>query len=157
MYQRIVVPLDGSQTAAFALEYAKALAQKFDSTVHLVRAVHTLGELAQVATPSLTTAALSQDVISRQDEASEQSAARTYLDGVRKELEADGVKAETRVRDGAPAAQILEAARAAGADVIVMTAFGAGGAHTRAERAVYGGVADEVLRQSHVPVLLIRP
>jgi nucleotide-binding universal stress UspA family protein len=38
-----------------------------------------------------------------------------------------------------------------------MTAFGAGGAHTRAERAVFGGVADEVLRQSHVPVLLIRP
>jgi nucleotide-binding universal stress UspA family protein len=157
MYQRIVVPLDGSETAALAVPHAQALAQKFGSTVHLVRAVHTLGELAQVATPSLATAAFSQDVISRQDEASEQSAARAYLDAVRKELQADGVKTETRVREGAPAAQILEAARAAGADVIIMTAYGAGGAHTRAERAVFGGVADEVLRRSHIPVLLIRP
>jgi nucleotide-binding universal stress UspA family protein len=158
MYQRILVPLDGSQTAALALEHAKALAAKFGSSIHLVRAVHTLGELARAATPSLSsTTALSQDVIARQNEASEQAAARSYLDDVAGELQAAGIKVETRVREGEPAAQILDAARSAAADVIIMTAFGAGGAHTRTEHAVFGGVADQVLRQSRVPVLLIRP
>ena len=157
MYQRILVPLDGSQTAALAVEHAKSLAQKFGSTIHLVRAVHTLNELAEVATPSLATTAFSQDVVSRQDEAAEQADARQYLDNVRKELEAEGIKVEARVRPGKPAQQILDAARAASADVIVLTAYGAGGAHTRNPGAVFGGVADEVLRESHIPVLLIRP
>ncbi|HEY7465305.1 MAG TPA: universal stress protein, partial [Dehalococcoidia bacterium] len=31
MYQRIVVPLDGSETAALAVQHAQALAQKFGS------------------------------------------------------------------------------------------------------------------------------
>jgi nucleotide-binding universal stress UspA family protein len=157
MYQRILVPLDGSQTAALALDHARALAQKFGSTVHLVRAVHTLGELAEVATPSLATTAFSQDVVARQDEDTELAGARDYLEGVRKELEADGIKVEARVRPGQPAEQILDAARAAAAEVIVLTAFGAGGAHTRSGGAIYGGVADEVLRESKIPVLLVRP
>jgi nucleotide-binding universal stress UspA family protein len=158
MYQRILVPLDGSQTAALALDHAKTLAERFGATVHLVRAVHTLSELAEVATPSLaTTTAMSQDVISRQNEASEQAEAREYLDNVRADLEAAGIKAETRVRPGRPAEQILDAARAASADLIILTAYGAGGAHTRNPGAVYGGVADEVLRESRTPVLLVRP
>ncbi len=157
MYQRILVPLDGSQTAALAVEHAKALAQKFGSTIHLVRAVHTLGELAEVATPSLATTAFSQDVVSRQDAAGEQADARQYLDSVRRDLEAEGIKVESRVRAGVPAKQILDAAAAAAADVIVLTAYGAGGAHTRDRGAVFGGVADEVLRESRIPVLLVRP
>jgi nucleotide-binding universal stress UspA family protein len=157
MYNKILVPLDGSLTAALALTHARALAQKFDSTIHLVRAVHTLNELAQVATPSLTAAAFSQDVVSRQEEADEQVEARSYLDEVGKELQAEGIRVVSSVHEGAPARQILEAARSAGVDVIVLTAYGAGGAHTRGPQAVYGGVADEVLRDSRIPVLLIRP
>jgi nucleotide-binding universal stress UspA family protein len=158
MYKMILVPLDGSDTAALALTHAKALAQRFGSTLHLVRAVHTLGELSEVATPSLASStAMSQDVVARQNAASEQAEARQYLDDVMKELQADGVRAETRVRAGRPAEQILDAARTAEADLLVLTAFGAGGAHTRAPGAIYGGVADEVLRESHVPVLLVRP
>ena len=158
MFQRILIPLDGSQTAAEALPHARALAKRFGSTIHLVRAVHTLGELAEVATPSVAIqAAVSQDVMSRLDSAKEQTEARQYLDTVGKDLAADGIKVETRVRAGAPVEQILAAAQGANADLIVLTAYGAGGAHTRSERAVYGGVADEVLRQSKTPILLIRP
>ena len=157
MYGKILVPLDGSLTAALALTHAKALAQKFDSTIHLVRAVPTLNELAEVATPTLATAAFSQDVVSRQKEANEQVEARSYLAEVSKELQAEGLKVVSTVHEGKPARQILEAARSAGADVIVLTAYGAGGAHTRGPQALYGGVADEVLRDSRIPVLLIRP
>jgi nucleotide-binding universal stress UspA family protein len=157
MYSKILVPLDGSLTAALALTHARALAQKFDSTIHLVRAIPTLSELAQVAMPTLAAAAFSQDVVSRQEEQSEQVEARSYLADVGKDLQAEGIRVVSTVREGKPARQILEAARSAGVDVIILTAYGAGGAHTRGPQAVYGGVADEVLRDSRIPVLLIRP
>jgi nucleotide-binding universal stress UspA family protein len=107
--------------------------------------------------PTLAAAAFSQDVVSRQEEQSEQVEARSYLADVGKDLQAEGIRVVSTVREGKPARQILEAARSAGVDVIILTAYGAGGAHTRGPKAVYGGVADEVLRDSRIPVLLIRP
>jgi nucleotide-binding universal stress UspA family protein len=157
MYERILIPLDGSPTAAAALEQAEALGEKLGSTLVLVRVVHTLGDLASVATPTLSRAEFSQDVIARGDSAREHAAARSYIADLSDALQKRGLKVETHIGEGAPADEIIEAARNANAGLIVMTAYGAGGAHTRSGKAVFGGVADEVLRQSRVPVLLIRP
>lgn len=158
MFNRILVPLDGSATAAQALEQAEALAEKLDSTLILVRVVHTLGDLSRTATPSLSTqAALSQDVVAQSDSAREHSESRAYIANLSDALQKRGLTVETHIAEGAPADEIVKTARAARADLVVMTAYGAGGAHTRSQKAVFGGVADEVLRQSHVPVLLIRP
>jgi len=158
MYERILVPLDGSPTAAKALEQAEALAEKLGSTLILARVVHTLGDLSQTATPSLgSQAATSQDVIATTESASEHAQARSYIANLSDALAKRGLAVETHVGEGVPAEQILATAKAAKAGLIVMTAYGAGGAHTRAQKAVFGGVADEVLRQSHIPVLLIRP
>jgi nucleotide-binding universal stress UspA family protein len=158
MYERILVPLDGSLTAAKALEQAEALGEKLGSTLILVRIVHTLGDLASAATPSLTSqAATSQDVIARSDSASEHAESRTYISNLSDALRKRGLEVETHIGEGVPADEIMKTALSANASLIVMTAYGAGGAHTRAEKAVFGGVADEVLRQSRVPVLLVRP
>jgi nucleotide-binding universal stress UspA family protein len=158
MYERILVPLDGSPTAAKALEQAEALGEKLGSTLVLVRIVHTLGDLAGAATPSLTNqAATSQDVIARSDSAGEHAESRAYISNLSDALHKRGLKVETHIGEGVPADEIMKVARNANASLIVMTAYGAGGAHTRSQKAVFGGVADEVLRQSSVPVLLIRP
>jgi nucleotide-binding universal stress UspA family protein len=158
LFDRILVPLDGSPTAAQALEQAEALAEKLNAKLVLVRVVHTLGELTQAATPSLASqAATSQDVVARSDSATEHAAARTYLDSLSDALKQRGLTVETHIAEGDPAAQIIAAAGTGSAQLIALTAFGAGGAHTRSGNAVFGGVADEVLRQSRVPVLLIRP
>jgi nucleotide-binding universal stress UspA family protein len=158
MYERILVPLDGSPTAAEALEQAEALAERLGSTLVLVRIVHTLGDLSKTATPSLTSqAATSQDVVARSDSAGEHAESRNYINNLSDALQKRGVKVETHIGEGVPAEQIVKTAQGANANLIVMTAYGAGGAHTRSQKAVFGGVADEVLRQSHVPVLLIRP
>jgi nucleotide-binding universal stress UspA family protein len=157
MYERILVPLDGSPTAAEALEQAEALGEKLGSTLILVRVVHTLSDLSRSATPTLSRAEFSQDVIARGDSASEHAESRAYIANLSDALQKRGLKVETHVGEGAPAEEIIKTAQSANASLIVMTAFGAGGAHTRSQKAVFGGVADEVLRQSHVPVLLIRP
>jgi nucleotide-binding universal stress UspA family protein len=157
MYKRILVPLDGSPTAAKALEQAEALAEKLESTLVLVRIVHTLGDLTRAATPTLSRAEFSQDVIARGASASEHAEARSYIANLSDALQKRGLSVETHVGEGTPADQIIQTARSANADLIAMTAYGAGGAHTRSQKAVFGGVADEVLKQSQVPVLLIRP
>lgn len=158
MYERILVPLDGSATAAQALEQAEALAEKLGSTLILVRIVHSLPDLSRTATPSLSTqAALSQDVIANTASASEHAQARSYISNLSDALQKRGVRVETHIGEGAPASEIVKASQNSSANLIVMTAYGEGGAHTRSQKAVFGGVADEVLRQSHVPVLLIRP
>jgi nucleotide-binding universal stress UspA family protein len=157
MYERIVVALDGSAVAEKALEHAVGLAEKHGSMLTLLTVAHTLGDLSAVA-PSLTTqAAISQDVVARTESAREQTADRQYLEDVRQRIAEAGIDVETRVREGKPAEQIIQLATDLHADLIVLTAYGGGGAHTRTQRAVFGGVADEVLRQSHIPVLLIRP
>ncbi len=57
------------------------------------------------------------------------------------------------VEHDAPAAAILEAARAARADLIAMTTHGYGGVR----RLLLGSTADKVLRGAVIPVLLQRP
>ena len=66
-------------------------------------------------------------------------------------FEDHGLKPEMEVRFGNPPAEILKAASEYGTDIIAMA--------TRSRRGVarlmFGSVADQVLKESHVPVLLI--
>jgi nucleotide-binding universal stress UspA family protein len=158
MYERILVALDGSPLAAAAIPHAAAFAKCFAAELTLLRAIPTLGELAQGAVPDVTShPEASVDVIASRAEEEEAAAADAYLRGVRAKLADEGVKAGIAVKEGRPSAAILDAARALNSDLIVLTAYGGGGAHTRAGRNVFGGTADQVLRNAHVPVLVIRP
>jgi nucleotide-binding universal stress UspA family protein len=157
MYQRIIIGLDGSETAEKALPYAVSLAEKYGGMLTLVTVAHPLSELSTVQPSLATQAAISQDVVARTESAREKAADRQYLDDLTARIASRGVDVETRLREGRPAEQILKLATELHADLIVLTAYGGGGAHTRSQRAVFGGVADEVLRESHIPVLLVRP
>lgn len=59
---------------------------------------------------------------------------------------------QVMIRIGEPAAEIIAGAAEMPAPVIVMTTHGRGGLG----RLLYGSVADQVVRDSHVPVLLVR-
>lgn len=67
-------------------------------------------------------------------------------------LRKSGVNTRLRVREGAPAEQILLEARMKKVDVIAMSTQGRGGV----ARMIGGSVAEEVLRRSEVPVLITR-
>ena len=58
----------------------------------------------------------------------------------------------TDARAGEPVAEIVAAARETGADVIAMTTHGRSGFG----RILFGSVAEAVLRQAEMPVLMIR-
>lgn len=79
--------------------------------------------------------------------------AQTYLDTARRRLVSGYGDVSTVVWRGAPAAAIVRAAQDYGADRIVMTTHG----RTGRERDIFGSVADAVLRNAPMSVIVIRP
>lgn len=145
MYERILVPLDGSKLAEVALPHAIAQAKQSGGTLLLLRAL-----------PPMTAAAVAEAAAYldweriRADVAAE---ARRYLEGVRARLAAENLNAQIEIVDGEPADAIIDAAERHGVDLIVMATHGRSGLG----RWVLGSVADRVVRAAKAPVLLIRP
>ena len=127
--KHLIVPLDGSELAAYVVPVARTLSLSTGATV-------TLLTVEPQATP-LGSA----------------GAAATYLDGIAESLRAVAVSVQTNVRVGEPAVAIVEWAGERGADAIVMATHG----WTGLARARMGSVADRVLHASRVPVLMLRP
>jgi nucleotide-binding universal stress UspA family protein len=129
MFNRILVPLDGSPQSAAALPLARTIAHVSSGTVELVRVV-----------PSFSEATVRRD-------------AHVYLSRIGEELAAGNVRVAVTVREGDPATEILAQAETAAADLIVMATHGRSGV----ARAVLGSVAQQVLSGSPIPMLLLRP
>ncbi len=146
MFAHLLVPLDGSQLAEAALPSVRALAAKFGSTVTLLRVVRP---------PDVTTSTVGSamtEVLSTLSQYNLQEA-EAYLREQQRSLRHDVQFVQRRVTMGNSIAQIiLDTAASEEVDAIVMSTHGRGGL----SRWVFGSVADKVLRQAHVPILLIR-
>jgi nucleotide-binding universal stress UspA family protein len=145
-YKNILVPLDGSSLAERALPVARALAQKFDSQIILLRVLDIPSPTPPTSHPEVT--------IGWVREAREYALqeAQSYLQAVQSELDRQGVATQILLRDTSPAEDILDAVRTEGIDLIVMSSHGRGGL----ARWTFGSVAERVARHSLCPVLLVR-
>lgn len=158
MYSRILVALDGSEQAAAAIPHARDLGKLYGAPLTIVRVIRTPDDWANSAIEtSPEIAETSQDVLASRKHDEERLESQTYLEDLRRSLEADGLKVDTVIPEGKPAEAILREATAHNADLIILTAYGRGGAHTVRERAVFGSVADAVLRETRAAVLVVRP
>ena len=126
MYRRMMVPLDGSELAQTALSHALDLCRGLNATLVLLH-VH----------------------VAR---AGSLEAARRYLDYIKIQNASLGVPIEIVVRKGEVAESILQAVEELQIDLVVMATHGRSGI----QRVVYGSVAEQVLRGSDRPVLLVR-
>ncbi|HVL23108.1 MAG TPA: universal stress protein [Thermomicrobiales bacterium] len=145
MYNRIVVPLDGSNVAEEALGNARELATQLKVPVHLIRVVDTYRAQAIPATGM----ALDYSMLAELAE-EELADAREYMTSSVNALAQDGLDVTGEVLQGPVAPQIVDAAKPG--DVIVMSSHG----RTGIKRWFLGSVAEEVVRRADVPVLLIR-
>lgn len=142
MYKRVLVPLDGSTVAEAILPFLLEIAGPLDMDVVLVRVLEPIPPTVLEGARHV----LVEDVEARRADAA------AYLAPIAERLRARGVRAETAVRRGEPADEIVEGARDAGADLIAMTTHG----RTGLRRLVFGSVAEAVLRHANVPVFLMR-
>ena len=138
MYKRIILPTDGS-------EY---------SNREILRATKLLAEdgeviILSVATELRKTAFQRSKDIDRANKESIQEA-KEYVAAMKKGFD-DSVNVRTKVVVGFPAEAINQVAEEEGADLIIIASSGKSGLH----RFVIGSVAEKVLKDSEIDVLLV--
>jgi len=139
MFERILIPLDGSPRAELILSQIDRILRWEDSEVLLLRLV---GPVAN--------SGVDEEDRSLMDET--RHAAERYIQDQVKRFEERGAKARGRVMVGSTAEGILEVAQEEGSTLIAMTTHG----RTGLSRWFMGSVAEKVVRASDVPVLLVR-
>ena len=142
--KRVLLPTDFSSCSSKALTYAAALAQQFGAELHLLSVV----ESAAMVVPEPGFALLGPgESIQELMAQSERSLAELKLPAA---LTVPVVRA---VRTGSPAAGVLEYAKAAAIDLIVLGTHG----RTGLMHVLLGSVAEQIVRKSPCPVLSVRP
>ncbi len=147
MYTRILVPLDGSETAECVLPYVKWFAKVSD-----------LDELVflRIVEPFEVTGALEAVIINEEKKRIEKDAgglAGQYLDKITADFQSSNFRTNAMVVVGKPAKVISDYAEKNEVDLIIMATHGFSGVH----RVFRGSVADEVLHHARVPVLMVTP
>ncbi|TKX75577.1 universal stress protein [Halorubrum sp. GN11_10-6_MGM] len=141
LYDRILVPTDGSSEGELAVCHALDLAAVHGASV---RAIYVVDTARYAGMPMETTWEGVGDLL--YDDA--ESALETV-----EALAADrDVDVETAAVEGSPSREIITHAEEAGCDLVVMGTHGRGGI----DRLLLGSVAEKVVRGSSVPVLTVR-
>lgn len=139
MFKRIVVPLDGSQCAANALEVAMTLAKAEGSEIIICSVFDPMpsaGIPPAVAGAALTAA---------------QSSAQRIVDEAVAKVTAAGIPVKGTTMLGDAAFEIVSCAKNVQADAIVIGTHG----RTGLKRLFMGSVAEGVLRSASVPVVVV--
>lgn len=134
MYERILVPTDGSDPSEHAAEHALDLAARFDAAVDALFVVEDAASHWDM-------------VVEKEEEVGERA-----LDAVASMAEARGVTVERHLRRGTPAEEIVDAAAAYGSDLVVMGTQGRTGFSRIASA---GSTTERVVRLTTVPTLVI--
>lgn len=143
MFDRIVVPLDGTELAEHALPFAEEMSGLNGAPIHLIRVVDPIPGGATLYSAMVDGSAYA---IANQNDREE---AEKYLNGIAKDLIERGFHPTLEVRIGSPTDEVVGAAGPT--DLLVLASHGRAGL----PRLVLGSVAEDVLRHSPAPVLLV--
>lgn len=130
MFKRILVPVDGSSGSEQAVPYACDLAKALD---------------AEVVVCTVITMPAAPNSSSREQEAD------TYINKIADRFRRRGITVKTQVSRGDAPYEIKKGAIAWNVDAIVMATR----SRQRVQKLVLGSVADIIVRDSHLPVLLV--
>ena len=150
MYERILIPLDGSKIGEAALpsveDLVSKLSPKLKVEVTLLQVVTSITHYVvagEVAAPVPYTERELELIKHKSTE---------YLDKIREGLTSKGAVVKTKVSIGNAAQEILKAAEETNADMIAMSTQGRSGLR----RLAFGSVTAKVIREATVPVLTVR-
>jgi len=132
MYERILIPTDGSPSAEAAARHGIVIAEAFEASVHVISVVDDRARSGRLAE------AQAQDAVSTLEELVEQ--------------ESD-ISCRSSIERGSPYEAVLSYASETDIDLIVMGTHGRRGL----SRALLGSVTERVIRLSNDPVLAVPP
>ncbi|MDP1545821.1 MAG: universal stress protein [Anaerolineales bacterium] len=143
MYKKILVPLDGSLLAEAALTYAEEIAKTEGAEIIILR-------VPDHIEPKFPIHAYVKS-LRQQRETDEE--AEEYVNEKVAELSAEHIDTQGITREGPVMEAILAVAEETHADMITLSTHGWKGL----QRLLKGSVAEEVVRNAHIPVIVIHP
>ena len=138
MFERILIPVDGSEPAHGAAQLGIDLAVEHDATVHGLYVVEPV---------TVAEGGAGQIIESMQETGQE------IVSELAEQAESKGLSVETDVKTGVAHREILEYAEANDIDLMVVGTHG----RTGIGRYLLGSVTEKIVRLSDVPVLTVRP
>ncbi len=156
IFQNILVPLDGSEHSARALETAIQIAKSFNSKLALITVHHVT--ITPVTSPELTIQAPviipDSSAAKLTDQAIE--AAHNYdkriLAEAEKKVKSENIEVETELVDGSAVEEIVKKSEKGKFDLIVMGARGL----STIKKLFIGSVSDGVIKNARCPVLIVK-
>ena len=143
MYQKILVPLDGSKRAEKILPHVADLAKKYQARVLLL----TVNEYRAAFSIEGSFAEFNSE-----DFEAQMTETKVYLEKLAADLFKKKIACEVHVKSGTAVDAIISTAEKEKADLIAMTSHGRGGL----ARVFYGSVAAAVLNRVDRPLLIVR-
>jgi len=143
MYQKILVPLDGSQRAETILQHVEPLARGWGAAVVLLQVVESSMIMGY---EGMNITIQESDLVQLREQV------ENYVNGMAEELEQRGLEVTAQVILGPVVEGIIETANEEQADLVAMASHG----RTGLSRVFYGSVASGVLNRIDRPLLLIR-
>jgi nucleotide-binding universal stress UspA family protein len=147
MYQKVLVPLDGSDLAECVLDHVRVLVKEGSAgEVTLLNVVKVDTRYAELYGKNFDITKMRKALF---------ASARKYLAKIESQLNSEGIKVKMELLEAnsSPAYKITEYAQENGMELIIMGTHG----YTGLKKMIMGSVAYGVLNSSPVPVLLIRP
>lgn len=138
MYDRILLPTDGSRGNDRAVKQAIGLAAQSDAQLHVLFVVEDIP--------------YAPEMMDGQVEARLREIGEEAISDIRQRADDAGVAVETALEDGTPHQSILDYAKEAEMDLIVMGTHGRSGL----DRYLLGSVTERVVRGADTPVLTVR-
>jgi nucleotide-binding universal stress UspA family protein len=146
MYNKILVPLDGSQFAQCALDHVRTISKGCHvSEIILFRVVE------PVAAKDLAPLAQARGNLYSQVENAIKAEASDYIRDMTRRLKEEGLSVRGETAEGKADEEIIDYAKKNRIDLIIMSSHGKSGL----SRWTLGSIADRVIHYSTVPVLLV--
>ena len=141
--KNILFPVDFTEASERVASYARLFAEKFEARLYVVFIVEDIMRYAGFYVPHTALEKLEKELL--------EGAQKRMEDFVSEYL--SGLEVEPLVLTGEVAAKICEVAREKGIDLIIMGTHGRKGL----ERALFGSVAEKVVKTAPCPVLTVNP
>jgi nucleotide-binding universal stress UspA family protein len=142
--KKLAFPVDLSNVSSKIAAFVIALGEKLDAEIHLIHVAETLEDIAGVYGPAPVWSDFEEEVVKgaeRELERFEQNLFKSYS------------KTKRVVLQGDPIEEIIAYIRAEKIDLVVMGTHGRKGI----DRVLFGSVADQVVKNSPVPVMTVNP
>ncbi len=144
MFQRILVPLDGSLRAERAIPVAARLARASGGSIILMRVMS--------KSSSLWPSVMLRTSLAQRNVDNELAEVEQYLSAIATSPDLEGIPTELEARFGPTVSSILVVADATQSDMIVLCSHG----YTGITRRIMGSVAEKLAQEAEVPVFVLR-